>query len=1802
MKKTIKRIKQRKIRVNQLVATISVLAFITVSFVTPNLFASESGTDGTDIFIEEELVLDETNGEIELDTNSDIDESLDTDLESQSETDEDTEGTLDPEANEETQEKVEILEEDTQDLTSEELLEQGNLELEISDAIGDVGQLETYTTESPAVSVGTREAFITAITEDMAANIIITADLDFEGYTGNGSFTVPGTFTGSIDGGNFAIKNLTKPMFETLQEARVEDMLITDAFITGTARSILATTLHTTEITNVHISNSLIRSNANNGTGPFAGTVNGATLTNISVTDTIVGGQRYLGGLFGLSYGTTNVDSAYVGTEIKHYETHAAGVVTLGYSGSSVNLKNTIVDVKLGTSSDDHKGGVFGQNASGTFEGVVVNTEISIDAINRIAGNELFTGSVKAEGTGVYSVNGQGGVLANYDFVKEVSNADLDKTFYEELGFESEYWNVDSISKGMPTLKTAKTMIDRYASTIPAEKAYINVSTATEFTEAITKDSSVNINLTDNLNFLLFESFNTAIVPTTYSGKLNGNGFGMLNLSNTLFASLDGAEVSNLFIKDAHVSGRRSVFAILMNNTTIQSVHIADSYLYSSDGTNGVGMMVGAMTSVNMDDVSITNCTQSSSKRSAFIAGYSFGTSFLSNIYIDKESTITTINDASGGMIGQNASYLFVENGIVAAEVNTNAAAARGGLMGYSTMGLQIVDVVSATTSGAVESIASNTPLLAGYASPMTGRMYEWSGSNMKFYHVGYAYANLLEDGDINKSFYTNTLGFDEAVWSITDSNKSDNFPTLKSFEKMIKDYQSTLPESTDLLKTVEEYDALIKEKYTPGAGVEMTQEVEYLALCRNLVNNVGYNHLLAYFNASTNERAFINWLFEYENIKQYTEAGEPDGGSYTTSMLVLYQLYTAHKEDLSDNRATGKGVTFAHMYRNLMFSISHTHATTVGLWVSKSSDNNMPNNSTGVGRYEIYKRMMIADVELDGYAPEESYQESYLDDIFYTLEMEEMRYVVNGIIDDESVEWFEWYVRTQNNNNRSGYGLISYLNGYNYLLDKYYDDEEYWDDKYNFKAFGMTYSKSYPKSWVVLEEGGVCGAISKMATNAQTVNGRPGTVVSQPGHAAYTYFKETDVPGDYCWDWIDTSLTTWAYTGKTERMAIRMPNGWGSDSSVSGYAASYLFISQAALNENVKYVASEKELLLTDVYSGDSKNLETIYFNALDNLDYNLDAWLGLARLYVSEDKSDEEKYQLLVKMADGLKYQPLPLHHVASILTNTMYDAGALLKVSNLLADTYTRASQVTSEEVYESRGVKEVAQYLLGAVNTQVASFTYDGENARKVTLDDSYEGTVNQWNVSIDCGKTWFTSEDMSFEFTPAQIEAINDEDDIRIYFTGADGSNPENHYIIDIEVAEAPLFSAGGGNIYLYANDLENIVAVGPDANPNAIQWYDEEEKVWKYNAQEKPDLSGDATVTIRLGASGTLMASPTVTASFTENTDEDTRKYVSIDRISIDAHSQELDDRYLVEYAIDGNINTLFHTTAQNDNYITLKVDEPIYLSAFEYTARISGTSNGCVYSGEIYTSMDGEKWTPAQTTTWDSSKVAKIVNFEEPLEMQYIKLVSKESGGNFLAVTMMNLFEDSTKEIIPKPEEETSPEGEANPEGNPEPDSEDEPEVDSQPGTGNKPVIGLVVDTPVTLYDKSQGGSVTYRVQAEFKDFMEVLVDGEVLDEKWYKVTEGSILVELSEEYLKSLEPGEYKVEIVASTGVATIELEITDSDADNDDTNNNVQDNTDKSESPDTSDRTLVIPYISLCILMLAMYIEVNKRYQVK
>ena len=283
-----------------------------------------------------------------------------------------------------------------------------------------------------------------------------------------------------------------------------------------------------------------------------------------------------------------------------------------------------------------------------------------------------------------------------------------------------------------------------------------------------------------------------------------------------------------------------------------------------------------------------------------------------------------------------------------------------------------------------------------------------------------------------------------------------------------------------------------------------------------------------------------------------------------------------------------------------MMITLSLTHSTDVGLWAGGMTNNpNDPNNSNAVTRYEIYKKM---------------HQEGKIDnEIFESLTIEEMRFVMNNIIDDEEIEWLNAY--TTEKNSRNPYSYIEYTFGYDYSRSEYYDpvNFEKWNKKYNLSKYNITYKTGYPKLWIVFEEGGVCGALSKTGSNIWGSYGVPSSVVSQPGHAAYIYYS-LDSKGNGIWN-LYNDISGWQQSGKTEKLTIRMPNGWGNGSYASQYPVPYILLAQGALNDFENYEKSEEILLLANTYKDNEEELYKIYRRAIEVQPLNFDAWLWISK-----------------------------------------------------------------------------------------------------------------------------------------------------------------------------------------------------------------------------------------------------------------------------------------------------------------------------------------------------------------------------------------------------------------------------------------------------------------------------------------------------------------------------------------------------------------------------------------------------------
>ena len=90
-------------------------------------------------------------------------------------------------------------------------------------------------------------------------------------------------------------------------------------------------------------------------------------------------------------------------------------------------------------------------------------------------------------------------------------------------------------------------------------------------------------------------------------------------------------------------------------------------------------------------------------------------------------------------------------------------------------------------------------------------------------------------------------------------------------------------------------------------------------------------------------------------------------------------------------------------------------------------------------------------------------------------------------------------------------------------------------------------------------------------------------------------------------------------------------------------------------------------------------------------------------------------------------------------------------------------------------------------------------------------------------------------------------------------------------------------------------------------------------------------------------------------------------------------------------------------------------------------------------------------------------------------------------------------------------------------------------------PAKETRPVkkLPVVVTAPTEAWEKGDGDMV-FKSDADFADFESVTVNGEVLAAENYTVKEGSIIVTLSEKYLKTLENGTYTICIKSANGVA--------------------------------------------------------------
>ena len=477
----------------------------------------------------------------------------------------------------------------------------------------------------------------------------------------------------------------------------------------------------------------------------------------------------------------------------------------------------------------------------------------------------------------------------------------------------------------------------------------------------------------------------------------------------------------------------------------------------------------------------------------------------------------------------------------------------------------------------------------------------------------------------------------------------------------------------------------------------------------------------------------------------------------------------------------------------------------------------------------------------------------------FENYTVEEMRYVMANNIDDQSILWLNAYVRELIKKEGSSrlwpHKYIAYV-WPNYGNPVYYaeenkeyfnqlfsiPDEEHegqriglWDvtytipggvdvPEYNLQIPRGTSDKKIYKVWMNMRNkfgtGAVCGGISKTGSNIRGVLGLPDAVVGQPGHAAHiNYFQNSN--GEGFWG-IDNDVSGWAYTGSSGLL------GWANAPYASGYTGTYIHLAQEVVNHFDIYEQSQKFVYIADSYTDLAKK-EEMYRKALEIQPLNLNAWYGLILTYNDSDsKTEEQYYELAKEIAETLKYYPLPMYQMTNQIKPKLTSQQESYKFTLLITRILKEGSVLPngSPEVLQPNITRLMANYLLGEMDSTIATFSFDGDDAGKIVLSSRFDGNGVRWDYSLDGKKTWkevsfSAQEEHKLQLTQKEINSMTSENDLYVHIVGVNYSD-ENLYKIDIK-------ESAGLPATLFASDLENKLLGAVDS----IEWKYNEKDSWR---------------------------------------------------------------------------------------------------------------------------------------------------------------------------------------------------------------------------------------------------------------------------------------------------------------------------------------------------------------------------------
>ena len=372
---------------------------------------------------------------------------------------------------------------------------------------------------------------------------------------------------------------------------------------------------------------------------------------------------------------------------------------------------------------------------------------------------------------------------------------------------------------------------------------------------------------------------------------------------------------------------------------------------------------------------------------------------------------------------------------------------------------------------------------------------------------------------------------------------------------------------------------------------------------------------------------------------------------------------------------------------------------------------------------------------------------------------------------------------------------------------------------------------------------------------------------------------------------------------------------------------------------------------------------------------------------------------------MISTYTYYPMAMTDLLRVI-NPYLNREDTLEVDMLKTEALNKALNATDDEVLQSGACREIARALLGSDKVDLASFSFDGENAGKIVMNSKYDDYDFQVQYSLDGGNTWETSLEHKIVLSKKQIESITADNDIQVKISGS-------NQIFTIDILKGENISSKT----LAMNDDEDSFV----GKIEFLEYSIDNGKTWKaFDSDTR--ITGNQKVLARYRAHGVYLSGDSTEYNFTENNDKE-KKYVYVKDISY-VSSGSSQSGYAAKNMIDASPFTTWHTTwgqvAKDKTYV-VSFNEVKYLSQITYDP--ADGVNGRIKSAKVYVSLDGQEWTLAgEKTNMANNTARKELVLDESLPAKFVKIEATETYGNnegpnkYVSGTRFNYYEDTTK------------------------------------------------------------------------------------------------------------------------------------------------------------------------------------------